>query len=436
MRRRTFIAGGLAAVGAAAVGGYWWWQRGEDAVDRPVLTSYADLMGCRFMPGAQAPLDSATARLIPLPAVSAGTAIWGATGRDHRGHIWFAISARDTPSASAYLFEYDPARDVIHERGDVLSELRRLGPLRRGEQQMKIHSRIVEGEDGHLYFASMDEHGENTEGGTLPTWGAHLWRVRLGDDHWEHLRAVPEALIAVAGCGRYIVALGYFGHMLYQFDCRTGATASVRVGSVGGHISRNCFCDIRGHSYVPRVQEGPGQGRMRTSLVELDAGLAEVGQTPLAYYTQTRDETSHGIVAFQPLADQSIVFATDQGYLYRVVPQDVGPAEVHPLGWFHPGRRVYTPSLFTSDGAHHLMGLAHAAADDDAWAWIVYDLAQRRSVAVPLRLPPVNGQPLRDAVLYGSVTRDNDGHCYVGGSFERNDESRPLLVQIRASRAA
>jgi hypothetical protein len=435
MRRRTVLAGGLAAVGAAAVGGYWWWQRGGDAEQAPVLTSYADLMGCRFTPDAVAPLENATARLIPVPEVPAGTAIWGATGRDHRGHIWFGVSTRDEPAASAHLFEYDPDHDVVHGRGDVLSELRRLGTLRRGEQQMKIHSRIVEADDGCLYFASMDEHGEDTAGGTLPTWGSHLWRLRPANHRWEHLSAVPEGLIAVAGSGRRVVALGYFGHTLYQLDCRTGAITSAHVGSVGGHISRNCFCDIRGHSYAPRMQEGPGPGRLRTSLVELDPELGEVADTPIAYYTRTRDEDSHGIVAFQPLADRSIVFATDQGYLYHVVPQEVGPAEVRMLGWFHPGGRAYTPALFTSDGAHHLMGLARTAGrgndGNGAWAWVVYDLAGRRSVAVPLRLPSVNGQPLREVLLYGSITRDNAGCCYVGGSFERNGEWRPLLVQTR-----
>ena len=55
----------------------------------------------------------------------------------------------------------------------------------------------------------MDEHGEDTDSGRLPTWGSHLWRLRLADHRWEHLLAVPEGLIAVASSGPRIVALGW-----------------------------------------------------------------------------------------------------------------------------------------------------------------------------------------------------------------------------------
>ena len=68
--------------------------------------------------------------------------------------------------------------------------------------------------DGFLYFASMDEEGENANGSRLPTWGGHLWRMNQATYKWEHLLAAREALIAVAGGGKYIFSLGYFGHVL------------------------------------------------------------------------------------------------------------------------------------------------------------------------------------------------------------------------------
>ena len=57
---------------------------------------------------------------------------------------------------------------------------------------MKIHSKIVQGPDGCLYFASMDEEGERTDGSRPPTWGSHLWRLRLSDGGWEHLFSAPK----------------------------------------------------------------------------------------------------------------------------------------------------------------------------------------------------------------------------------------------------
>src|SRR5229473_700087 len=158
----------------------------------------------------------------------------------------------DRGSGSAHLFELNPDTSTFSDRGNVVAELERLGLRRPGETQMKIHSRIVQAQDGYQYFSSMDESGENEDGSKLPTWGGHLWRRGRGPG-WEHLAATREALIAVATGGPYVYALGYFNHVLYQFDTRTRRLRSVTVGSAGGHVSRNFFVDARGHAFVPRI---------------------------------------------------------------------------------------------------------------------------------------------------------------------------------------
>jgi hypothetical protein len=427
MSRRAWLAGGLLGAGAAILA--WRWQpwNGPARNRRPVLTTYEDLTGCRYTGAEQAPLAAIRVQVLPLPEFPGAWAIWGATGRDARGHVWVGVSAHPGEGASARLFEHNPATGAFHDRGDVVGQLRRCGLARAGEAQSKIHSRIVQADDGDLYFASMDEQGERTDGSQLPTWGSHLWRLNLSDSRWEHLLAVPQGLIAVAAAGRWVYALGYFNHVLYQFDCRTGATQSVAVGSVGGHISRNFFTDAWGHAYVPRVREAPGSGRLVTTLVEYDTELGEVMETPLAFYTATRSDDSHGVTGFQPLADRSIVFVTDQGYLHRVRPQDRGPAPVETVGWVHPERRTYIASLFTSDGSSHVMGAAvRPGSDGSHFDWVVYDLAARVATAVPL--PTTAGQgELRDVMLYGSVTRDNEGGCYLGGF---RGLAGPLLIRV------
>jgi hypothetical protein len=433
MSRRALVAGG--ALGAVAVlWGAWKWWAGAGTRRRrpaPVLTSYEDLMGCLYTPESQAPLGAVCARVIPVPDFSGAEAIWGATGRDHRGHVWFGVSARGNRQPSARLFEYDPEQDAVQERGDVVGELRRAKLAPEGVGQSKIHSRIVQGEDGHLYFASMDEEGERTDGTRLPTWGSHLWRLWLPEGRWEHLLAAREGLIAAAASGRWVYALGYFNHVVHQFDTRTGKTRSTAVGAAGGHISRNCFCDAAGHVYVPRLSAPRGR-EMAASLVELDTDLLEVDEMPLAHYSRTPDDDSHGMTGFQPLADGSVAFLTDQGHLFRVVPRDGRPAQWDVLGWLHPRRRQYAASLFTSDGKSHLMGLVVRNAPEGRVAeWVVFDLRTNTSVAAPVPLPAVGGQPLEDAHLYGSVTRDNQGRCYLGGHYSRAGRSHPLLLQIR-----
>ncbi len=178
--------------------------------------------------------------------------IWGATGRDDKGNIWFGISGNGTEAA--HLVEYNPEIDRFIDHGDPVSALKEAGLYRDGEEQIKIHSKIVQMDDGWLYFASMDETGERADGSQLPLWGSHFWRYNPLADHWEHLFSAPEGLIAVSGVGRWVYALGYWGHVLYQYDTLTGQTRHIRVGSEGGHISRNLVADRNGHVYVPRVK--------------------------------------------------------------------------------------------------------------------------------------------------------------------------------------
>ncbi len=427
-RRSALVTGGVIGVGAIA--GVLGQHRKCWGVEQPA--SYEELMGCKFTPVDQAPLDKISVRLIPVPDFPGRAAIWGATGRDRQGHIWFGASADGIKKPSAHLFEYDPETDKVTDCGDVMTELRRDDRAKPDEGQAKIHSRIVQGEDGHLYFASMDEQGELPDGSRQPTWGGHLWRLRMPDRKWEHLKTTQEALIAVAGYGSRMHTLGYFNHIVSQYNCKTRVSRSAAVGSVGGHISRNFFCDHRGHLFVPRLKEASKGGVIRTTLVELNPDLVQVAENPLEHYTETRDENSHGLTGCQPLADKSIVFTTDQGFLYQVTPRDGKPAEVQELGWFHPKGQSYVASLFTSDGLSHLMGMALPSSETKKqYEWLVYDLKERRSRATPLTLPTLPGQALSKPLFYGSNTRDDAGNCYLGGVSFHSDRMHPLFVQVR-----
>ncbi len=398
-------------------------------IAEPVLKTYADQTGCLFTEPEVAPLESIAAESITVPEFPGRWAIWGSTGRDNRGHLWFGVSANGGDPPSAHLYEYDPEKRQMTDRGNVVEALRRAGALQVGESQMKIHSRIVQGGDGHLYFSSHDEQGEATDGSHLPTWGGHMWRLRLPENRWEHLFATPEALIAVAGAGRWIYALGYFNHVLYQYDCATGKHQAVTVGSLGGHISRNFFCDLRGHVYVPRLQGGAAGLPATTYLVQFDTELKEQAATRFEFYSQTPNESSHGITGVQPLADGTIVFTTDQGFLFRVKPLDFLPSKVEPLGWFHPEGKNYVASLFTDDGKSHVMGYCYRAGPDGYHhEWLVFDLESRSSKAIPFSLPDAGGQAISNPALYGSITRDNQGACYLVGLHQWNV---PIIFRIR-----
>ncbi len=426
-RRRSLLAVG-AAIGRLSVQNTG--ASGTELKPTKPVRSFVARTGSVFTSLPSNPYAAPRITEIEVPPFPGAHAIWGATGRDDHGHVWFGVSA-DGGERSAHLFEYDPDHHRMWARGDVLANLRRIGPARSGESQIKIHSRIIPADDGYLYFTSTDEDGEQKDGSAPPIWGSHLWRLRPDSrpDDWEHLLAVPEGLTCAAGVGRWIYALGLWNHVLYRHDTAGEPLRRVVVGSVAGHMSRNIVVDTNGHVYVPRVHRQPGTGALLAHLVEFDPGLNEIAATPLDNYANGSNPTpAHGIIGLVYLKDGAIVIATGIGFLHRITPRSDDPARIEPLGWFHPNGAAYTPSLFTWDGAGFLVGLAAPAGEPWHWQWIVFDLTRGHSAASDFR------HGLHEhTLLYGSLTRDNAGRFYVAGRTTLNTGAkRPLLLQAAA----
>jgi len=389
--------------------------------------SYEELTGSRFLPALSDPLQPPQVRELSLPMFENATSIWGSSGRDLYGHIWIGVSAK-AGGMSAHLLEYEPETNAWHERGSVTDKLKEVSLFSEGEGQNKIHSRIVPASDGWLYFASTDEEGEAAATETLPKWGGHLWRIDPQTYSWQHLFAVREGLVAVSGAGRYVYALGYWGHVLYQYDIEKGRARRVVVGSAGGHVSRNFLADPRGHAYAPRLSIG-ADGKVAAALAEYDENLKEIAATPLEFYMgKDSPESNHGIIGLVYLADGRMLFTTHVGYLYAIEPRQDAPAKVNPIGWFHPNGSSYSPSLFSLGGDNIIGGVARG---QNGFDWVIFDLRSRFSKAFPL-----DTKDLKQVLLYGSITRDNAGRAYAVGwaQMENRNEQRPLVLQIDPGR--
>ena len=388
---------------------------------------------------AQDPHHHPRIEVIKLPSQGLDEAIWGSTGRDDRGHIWFGVSRPKV--GSAMLVEYDPKTRTCQDRGDVISQLRRLAKLRPGETQVKIHSRIIQAGDGELYFTSMDEEGENPSSLSLPRFGSHLWRHRPGTEGWEHLASAPQALISLTGAGRYVYALGYYGHVLHRYDTRTRDWRHVEVGSLGEHVSRNILFDRLGYVHVPRIKPRPdAPGGVGVELVRYDASLTERGSLPLDdYFPAKNARESHGIISYSYLLDDSLLFATHTGCFYRLYPSQ-GTHRIEKLGRLleNPAnpKPLYPSSLFAYSGQTHFVTAAEldTRVNDSRFAWFVIDLPARSARRWSLRPPePSPGAPrmsFATALIYGSQTRDNDGDVYIVGQTHWKD-GQALALRIR-----
>lgn len=363
---------------------------------------------------------------LPLPTFPGAHAIWGATGRDAFGHIYFGVASYGVDNPSAHLFRYSPHEGDVKDLGAVNEQLSRLGVRKStpyDETQMKIHSKIFQAADGLVYFSSQDEHDELGDGSRNALFGGRLFSLNPKTLEWQSIMATPEGLIAAACSGRYVSAMGYFGSVIYQYDTKTKNVRSKRVGTVGGHVSRNFFMDKRHHTYAIRLEEFSGgellgvetigDKKVRASLVELSEDLTEISSTPLDEYRATLGLDSHGMTAYCH-TDSGVLFLTHSGVLWEVsVGEGQLPSKVEKLGWFHPDGSRYAASLFCPSGDRYVMGFADSK--NSGHEWVVYDLDKRQSFVLDL---PLQSQTLlsQDGLLiYGCDTIDDGGASYVVG---------------------
>src|SRR6266508_1566173 len=78
---------------------------------------------------------------LSVPSFPGAHALWGSTGQDSRGHIWFGVTDEGNSVPSAHLFASDPDDGRIFDRGNVVDQLKAAGLLRPDEHQAKIHTR-------------------------------------------------------------------------------------------------------------------------------------------------------------------------------------------------------------------------------------------------------------------------------------------------------
>jgi len=381
-------------------------------------------------------------RSLDIPLVHGMNSIWGATGRDHIGRMYFGISAWDgleDPSGS--LWRFDPSSDAFECLGSVNEKLDELGIRVKSpfpETQIKIHSKIFQADDGRIYFSTQDEHQEKEDGSSGALFGGRLISFEPKTQRWECILKSPEGLIALAARGRYVIAQGYFGHVVYQYDTESRTLRSKRLGTFKGHVSRNIFMDRRMHVYGIRVkpagdddQQGVYQvedQRLRVSLVELDTQLQEVQDWPLDDYLLTGTTSSEGITGYCELNDGSIAFVAQTGALWKIS-LDNGNAKLDRLGWFSPEGSAFCGGLFCPFGERYICGFT-IKKQGEPYKWTVFDMDKRQSYT--LKVDPHSQSLLnREHLLaYGTETIDHQSRAYVVGWRQVNNGKAPHILQL------
>ncbi|MAG75228.1 MAG: hypothetical protein CL811_00600 [Colwelliaceae bacterium] len=362
-------------------------------------------LGTKFIPLNDASFDVPTVSQINFLAPEHTNAIWGAVGRDDNGSIYFGVSTHGGDIGTAYLYQYSPETDEVKPQSDVISQLKRAGLFRDGMRQNKLHSKFYQANDGYLYFSSFDETGEAE--GVNPKWGGHLWRKKPEAYNWEHVLETDEALIAINTNGRYVYALGYWDHVLYQYDTQTNAFKQITVGSTSTHVSRNFIVDENGHAFVPSLQLNDFN-ELVVNLNHYDTELRLLGSYPMASYQKDPIKYHHGIIAYTTLENGDIYFTTSDGGLYQLALNAGGGEKLTLKGSMHEVDSPYIASLFPLAGKTMVTGLSQYSENNKRkYAWVNYETQNQLSIAhdIDINLPG----------LWGTVTKDDLGNMYVGG---------------------
>jgi hypothetical protein len=394
----------------------------EDSRELP-MRSFVDQVGTQFVEIDSYAFKGPDIREIPLNFSASTKAIWGAIGRSDQGKLYLGASAHKGSDSTALLYRYDPITSRFEAQGSVTEQLRRLGLFELGMGQNKLHSKFYQADDGYIYFSSFDEQGEGV--GIHPTWGGHLWRKKDDEKVWEHLITTREALIAVNLSGQYVYALGYWGHLLYQYNTENGQVNRVAVGSVPNHVSRNFLVDPKGHAYVPAVSIAPS-GEVSATLNEYDTGLNLVGSYSMPSYRSDDMKRHHGIIGYTSMASGNIVFTTSDGGLYELRVFATLAEKLDYKGMMHPEGDAYIPSLFPLDGGSLVVGVGRVPGRSH-YEWIIYEL--QAEIAVTYKLDTGELQKLQ---LYGTSTRDDAGNFYLVGRSNTADGKsfRPVMLVI------
>jgi hypothetical protein len=386
-------------------------------------------------------LRSPRLKNLEIPDFHGANAIWGAIGRDRRGNIYFGVASHGVDDPSARLLRFSPKDNQFELVGIVNEEIEKLKVRRQDpfdETQMKIHSKIFEAGDGNIYFSSQDEHDEAEDGSRGALFGGRLFSAGINSKKWECLLAAPEGLIAVAGGKRFVYALGYFGHVIYQYDVQKKSLKSAKLGTFRGHVSRNIFVDSREHVYGIRLAEYRGIESsgvsmvdgvpVRAYLVELDEDLNEISEWPLDDYQPTGNVNSHGITGYARLLDGNIVFVTHSGSLWRllVTPKST---KLERLGWVHPEGSAYCATLYAPTGKDYVMGFTNTK--NGPHEWFVFDLKNRRSTLLRLDLASQSVIDQEGLLVYGCDTLDDQGNAYAVGWKKSGTRNIPSAIQIR-----
>jgi len=339
------------------------------------------------------------------------------------------------------LFEFDVKSGAMRLCGFVPE----LAHLREYQWQAKIHTQIVEGPRGEMYFATdggesreeyLMEHPHGYNGGFFMKWDPSENRLtNLG----QALQYESIKDIAVDRKTGLITAVSYPQVHFLTFDPKTNELKDLgRLGS--DHVPRVIFSDQWGNVYYV-------DWRQRLVMLERPSGKLIFARDSLPAFPGTPgDYIVTGVTAYATdPASGTIYLATYGAKMLAFHPQQEGIGTVDDLGGIFdsqqaPAWKYYCPNLaLGADGRlyYFLGGHGMYAVQGERVALVEFDPRQRtKRIVLTFPINVINE-------VTGSDVKDRDGNLYFAGrrddrAAERRGESgasRPFMIIFNPGRA-
>ena len=376
----------------------------------------------------QAEITDRNIRFVEYPDFPDAHSTWGSIGYSAR-HDKVVIGVTNHRDRQG-LFEYDVATRSIALRGFV----NQLANLREFQWQGKIHSKIVEGPDGAMYFTTdggesreeyLMEHPHGYNGSFFFRWDPATRTLRnLGSGlQFESIKDLE-----VDQSDGSILAVSYPQvHLLHYNPARNHFRDLGRVGS--DHVPRVIFKDWWNNIYYV-------DWRQRLIQYEHSTGRLNFARQSLPFFPGTGgNQIVTGVTAYATDRAHGIIYLVTYGSkVLAFHPQQSGIGQVEDLGGVFdaPGKAPYSyycPNLALGNNGklyYFLGGHGMYAIEGSNNALMEFDPATRTKRIV-LRFP-------RNVIeeVTGADVKDRNGVLYFAG--RRTDRSAARMGESGASR--
>jgi len=354
---------------------------------------------------------------------------WWALGNDDSGNIYAAISNEIQPNGNVVILKYDPVQDLMTFVNDIRSVSTAAGNWLPTENQQKVHTRLLRGADGALYFATHD----NSWGTLTDHRGTHIYALRDGvitdlsktatnylnramqtvhgsiGVHVENYGTI--ALEMTRGTPRLLYGVTYGDGYLYRLNLETGdirMIAQTGKGYADG-IIRNFAVATNGDAYVPL--RGASAGDIRIYKYDNTAGTwAYTGKSYTDnFFLAGKDPDKSGwrMHVYTKAGDMVYYIAYD-GNVYRFT---FATESLEYLGVLEANPNPRVSDLILSDDEQHLYALVFQYGGINQNKFVDFLIPTGQATTIDSNITTYGTRDL----IFGGLAKDKLGHAYMVG---------------------